>query len=155
MHHHDASCFTHPFPPFHSVRCYAYHAYLCHPLAFYASLHAYLYVRALILLASVSSILQHNEGMDIRSKPKFVPRGHHLLFVCLLVSWLSCLVGFLVLSAFLFVHLSCYLSCLLLSAMLPLSIMLTYFAPLPYTLCTFSFHCLSTGFLSLPLHVHI
>ena len=31
---------------FHSTRCYAYHACLCHPLAFYASLHACLHVHA-------------------------------------------------------------------------------------------------------------
>ena len=29
-----------------------------------------------------------------------------------------------------------------------------YFMPLSYALCIFSFHCLSTSFLSLPLHVH-
>ena len=31
---------------FRSVRCYAYHAYLRHLLAFYASLHAWLHVHA-------------------------------------------------------------------------------------------------------------
>ena len=35
-----------------------------------------------------------------------------------------------------------------------MSIMLIYFMPLSCTLCIFSFHCLSAGFLSLPLHVH-
>ena len=43
--------------------------------------------------------------MDIRSKPTFVPRGHHLLFVFLLVCLLACLL------AFLFLCLPC-LSCL-------------------------------------------
>ena len=99
MHHHDADCFVHTFPLFHSTWWYAYHTCLCHPLVFYASLHACLYVHAWVLLASVSSMLQHNETMDIRSKPTFVPCGHHLLFtfslICLfarlLSSWLLCL----------------------------------------------------------------
>ena len=42
---------------FHPVRCYVYYACLCHPLAFYAFLHACLHVHAWVLLASVSSIL--------------------------------------------------------------------------------------------------
>ena len=90
---------------FYSARCYAYHACLCHPLAFYASLNAYSHVHAWVLLASVSSILQHNEVMDIRSKPTFVPRRHHLLSAFLLVCLLTCLL------AFLFLCLPC-LSCL-------------------------------------------
>ena len=68
--------------------------------------------------------------MKLWSKPKFVPRGHYLLFAFLLVCLLVCLLAFLF-------------------------IMLIYFMPLSYALCIFSFHCLSTGFLSLPLHVHI
>ena len=98
--------FLHAYPPlFHSVRWYAYHACLCHPLAFYASLHACLHVHAWVLLASVSSILQRNEAMNIQSKPTFVPYGHHLLFAFLLVCLLTCLL------AFLFLCLPC-LSCL-------------------------------------------
>ena len=77
-----------------SMWWYAYHACLCHLLAFYASLHACLYVHAQVLLASVSSMLQHNEAMDIRSKPTFVPRGHHILFAFLLVCLLLCLFAF-------------------------------------------------------------
>ena len=83
-----------PFP-FRSMRCYAYHACLCHLLAFYASLHACLHVHAWVLLASVSSLLQHNEVMDIWSKSTFVPRGHHILFVFLLFCLLTCLRTFL------------------------------------------------------------
>ena len=72
---------------------------LCHSLAFYASLHTCLHIHAWVLLASVSSMLQHKEAMDIRSKPTFVPHEHHLLFafllvclfVCMLVFWLLCL----------------------------------------------------------------
>ena len=50
-------------------------------------------------------MLQHNEAMDIRSKPTFVPRGHHLLFAFLLVCLLACLL------ASLFLCLPC-ISCL-------------------------------------------
>ena len=103
--HHDASSFVHTFPLCHSMQWRAYHACLGHPLAFYASLHAYLHVHAWVLLASVSSILQHNEAMDIRSKPTFVPCGHHLSFAFLLVCFFACLL------AFLFLCLPC-LSCL-------------------------------------------
>ena len=93
MHHRDTSCFVHTFSLFYSIRWYAYHACLCHSLAFYASLHACLHVHAWVLLASVSSMLQHNEAMDIQSKPTFVPRGHYLLLAFLLVCLLSCLLA--------------------------------------------------------------
>ena len=93
------------FPLFCFRQWYARHACLCHPLAFYASLHACLHVHAWVLLASVSSILQHNEVTNIWSKPTFVPCGHHLLLAFLLVCLLACLV------AFLFLCLPC-LSCL-------------------------------------------
>ena len=55
---------------------------------------------------------------------------------------------------FLFVCLSYGLSCLLPYVMLVMSIMLICFMPLSYALCIFSFHCLSAGFSSSPLHVH-
>ena len=38
-------------------------------------------------------------------------------------------------------------------SLLAMSIMLICFMPLLYAFCIFSFHCLSTGFLSLPLHM--
>ena len=84
-------------------------ACLCHPLALYASLHACLLVHAWVFLASVSSILKHNEVMDIRSKPTFVPREHHLLFIFLLVFFFACLFASLlsmpiVLIRFMLVH---------------------------------------------------
>ena len=60
-----ASCIPYPF---FAVRWYACHACLCHLLGLYAFLHACLHVHAWVLLASVSSVLQHNEVMDIRSK---------------------------------------------------------------------------------------
>ena len=97
MHRHNTSCFVHTFPIFRFVRWYACHACLCHPLAFYASLHACLHVHARVLLASVSSMLQHNEVMDIWSKPTFVLHGHHLLFVFLLICLLANLLAFLLL----------------------------------------------------------
>ena len=81
--------------PFHSTQCYAYHACLCHLLALYASLDACLHVHAWVLLASVLSMLQYNEVLDIRSKPTFVPCGHHLLFVSLLVFLFASLLAFL------------------------------------------------------------
>ena len=121
--------------PFHFVRWYACQACLCHLLAFYASLHACLHVHAWVLLASVLSILQHNEGMDIGSKPTFVPCGHHLLFVSLLAAFLACLfaISFVCLLASLLLCLP-YLSCL--------------FTLCPFAIIyTFSFHCLSTSFL--------
>ena len=136
MHLRMLGCFMHAFPFFHSVRWYACHACLCHPLAFYVSLHACLHVHAWVLLASVSSMLQHNEVMEIWSKPTFVPHGHHHLFAFLLVC--------------LFSHM---LACILVS-LLAMSILLICFMPPSYALCIFSFHCLSAGFLSLSLHVH-
>ena len=45
---------------------------------------------------------------------------------------------------------ACFIALLLAMPIMPLC-----FMPLSYALCIFSFHCLSTGFLSLPLHVHI
>ena len=55
----------------------------------------------------------------------------------------------------------CYLACLparmfahILVSMLAMSIVFIYFMPLYYAFCILSFHCLSVGFLSLPLHVH-
>ena len=85
MHLRMLGCFMHAFPFFHSVRWYACHACLCHPLAW-------------VLLASVSSMLQHNEVMNIWFKPKFVPREHQLLFVFLLVCFFACLLAFLLYS---------------------------------------------------------
>ena len=156
MHHHDAGCFVHTFPLFCSMRCYAYHVCLCHQLAFYPSLHACLHVHAWVLLASVSSILQHNEAIDIRSKPTFFFCGQHLLFAILLVCLLSCLLAclFTFLLSCLFVYLmahliSCHMLCLpCLSCLSTLCLFHMLFA-------SFSFHCLSTCFLSLSLRVHI
>ena len=117
------------------MRWYAYHACLCHPLASCASLHACLHVHAWNLLASVLSMLQHNEAMDIQSKPTFVPRGHHLLFVFLLVAFL----------------LVCLLYCFSDCHAYHTYLLYTF----SYALCISSFHCLSIGFVSLPLHVHM
>ena len=115
-------------PYFHVYACYAC---LCHSLAFCAFLHACLYVHALVLLVSVSSTLQHNEVMDIRSKPTFVPRGHHLLFAFLLVSLLVCWLAFLLLS----------------HATLAISILLVCFAPFSHYLRISSFPLLVCWFL--------
>ena len=91
--------------PFRSAWCYTYHACSCHSLAFYASLHACLHVHAWVLFASVTSMLQQNEAMDIRSEPTFVSRRSHLLFAFLLVCLFACLLAFLLL------YLPCLLVC--------------------------------------------
>ena len=158
MHRHDAGCYRHTFPLFHSMWWYAYHACLCRSLAFYASLYTCLHVHAWFLLASVLSMLKHNEVMDIRSKPTFVRHGHHLLLAsCLFVFFLACLLAFL----------SCQLSCLSIYLVAcQVSCHILHLPRLPclsclFALClfhilfaSFSFHCLSTGFLPLALHVH-
>ena len=112
----------HTFPLFCSMRCYACHACLCHPLAFYASLHTCLHVHAWVLLASVSSMLQHNEVMDIQSKPTFLPRRHLILFAFSLVCLLYCSFACYAYHAYLLYDIS-------------------------YALHTSSFHCLSAVFL--------
>ena len=64
------------------------------PVGLYTSLHPCLHVHAWVLLASVSSMLQHNEAMDTWCKSTFVPRGHHLLFAFLLVCLFASLLAF-------------------------------------------------------------
>ena len=64
------------------------------------------------------------------------------LFVFFLVSLLTCS----------FVYL--FLSCLPSHALIAISILLVCFAPFAIIYASFPFHCLSIGFLSLPLHVH-
>ena len=91
----------------------------------------------------MSSMLQHNEVMDIRSKPTFVPRGHHLLFPFLLVCLFACLLAIL---------LVCLLACLLaslflclpcLSCLFALCLFHTHFASLPSIACPLvSYRCL-------------
>ena len=83
---------------------------------FFASLHACLHVHAWVLLASVSSMLQHNEVMDIRSKPTFCPLWTTSLFAFLLVCFLSCMLAclFAFLLSYSFVYLclfSCFFAC--------------------------------------------
>ena len=89
---------------FRPMQCYVYHTCLRHQLAFYASLFACLQVYAWVLLASVSSILQHEEAMDIRSKPTLVPLDTTFcLPFCLFVFFLICSLVYLA---------SCFLACL-------------------------------------------
>ena len=135
--------------PFSLRATIAYHAFLCHLLALCASLHACLHVHAWVLLVSVSSMLQHNENMDIRSKPTFVLRGCHL-FVC----FLACLPFACYLLSYLFAP---FLICLLASCMLCLSLLSCLFVLHPFAIiyASIPFHCSLAGFLSLPLHVHI
>ena len=115
----------HTFPLFRSVRWYAYHTCLCHSLAFYASLHTCLHVLAWVLLDSVSSMLQHDEAMDIWSKPTFVPhRQHPWLFAILLCFPFCSYPGFSVCHVF---HVCCFM-------------------PFCCALCIFPFNGLSASF---------
>ena len=82
-------------------------------------------------------MLQHNEVIDIRSKPTFVPRGHHhlfsfllCLFVFLLVFPFACLLAIL-----LVYYLFCSFACI--HAILAISILLIRFASFCYYLCIF------------------
>ena len=70
-------------------------------------------------------MLQHHKVMDIRSKPTFIPHGHHLLFVFLLVCFFACLLAFLL-------HLPC-LSCLSILCLFIYSLHLS----LPLLVCRF------------------
>ena len=76
---------------FRSVRWYACHACFRHSLAFYTSLHTCLHVHAWVLLARVSSMLQHKKAMEIWSKPTFVSNGHHPCLVAILLCFFFCL----------------------------------------------------------------
>ena len=144
MHYHDAGCFVHTFLLSYSMRCYAYYACSRHPLTFFASLYACLHVHAWFLLSSVSSILQHNEAMDIRSKPTFVPSRNHLLFVCLF----ACLL------AFSFICASC-LPYLLSHSMLAMSIMFIRFMPFHMLFASFpSLACVLVSCLCLCIYTH-
>ena len=65
----------------------------------------------------------------------------HLFLADATLCLLSCLFAFLLVSL-----LSCFFACHAYQTYL--------FYAFSYALCIFSFHCLSAGFLSLPLHVH-
>ena len=74
------------------------------------------------------------------------------LLVCFLSCLLACLFAFLISGLFIYLvacHVSCHMLCFpCLSCSSTLCLFHMLFA-------SFSFHCLSIGFLSLPLHVHI
>ena len=90
---------------------YAYHACLCYPLALYASLRSCSHVHAWVLLASVSSIPQHNEAVDTRSKPTFVPRRDRLLFAFLFVCLFAYLLAILLVCLFACCSHPCFYAC--------------------------------------------
>ena len=117
---------------FRSARWYACHACLRHLLAFYVSLHACLHVHAWVLLASVSSMLQHNEAIDIRSKPTFALREHHLSLFAILLCFPFCL------------HPGFYVCHVYHVYLLYASLLCSVHLFLPWLVCCF---------LSLPLHV--
>ena len=138
MHRHDAGCFVHTFPLFRSMRWYAYHACLCHSLALYASLHAYMSMHESCLLACRPCF---NTMKLWTSDPNL-----HLSPTDTTFCLLSCLFAFLFVCLF-----SGSFACHAYHAYL----LYAY----SYALCIFSFHSLSAGslsagFLSLPLHVH-
>ena len=118
------------------------------PLALFASSHACLHVHAWVLLTSVSSMLQHNEVMDIRSKSTFVPCGYHLLFTFLFVYLFACLLAILLvcLLACLLASLSLCLPCI--SCLSTLCLLHMHFASFP------SIVCLLVFFLCLCMYTH-
>ena len=95
------------YPPFFAPRDAMLTMLVC--TACWLSMHLYTLDYMPMHESSVSSMLQRNEVMDIRSKPTFVPRGHNLLFAFLLVCLLAC---------------ACFLV-----ALLAMSIMLICFMP--------------------------
>ena len=87
-------------------------------------LSMHLYTLAYMFMHESCLLVCHpyfNEAIDIGSKPTFVPREHHLLFVFLLVAFLACWLAFLPLS----------------HVMLAISILLVCFATLCFYLCLF------------------
>ena len=125
---------------FHSVRWYAYHACLCHPLA-YVHLYTLSYISRHQSCLLVSSILQHKEAMDIRSKPTLS-----------LADTTFCLLAFLFvfLLSWPFVYLC--LSCLRSHAMLAISILLVYFVPFAHYNIFLSIVCLLVSCLCLCMY---
>ena len=132
MHYHDAGIFMHTFLPFRSVRWYTCHTCLCHPLAFYASLHACSHVHALLVCRPCFNTIKL-----WTSDPNL-----HLSLADATLCLFSCLFAFLLVCL-----LSCFFACHAYYHAYP-------FYAFSYALCIFPFHCLSASFLSLPLHVH-
>ena len=109
-------------------------SFFCATRWLYVHLYTFVYMFMHESFLLVSSMLQHNEAMDIWSKPTFVPREHHLLFAILLVypllvvCYLACLpICSCVCSHPICYACHCYLACsfcalLLLSMHLSLSI---------------------------------
>ena len=86
-----ASCI--PFPS--SILCHIMLTMLvCATCWLYMHLYTLAYMSMHESCLLVCRPFQHNEAMDIRSKPTFVPHEHHLLFVsCLFVFSLVCLLS--------------------------------------------------------------
>ena len=124
MHHHDAGCFVHTFPLFHSMRCYAYHACLCHPLA---SMHL---CTLACMFMHESCLLMCNPCFNTMKLWKFDLNLHLSP-----VDTTFCLP-------------SCLFACFLVS-LLAMSIMLICFMPLSHALCRSFFSLLVCWFLVL------
>ena len=81
------------------------------------------------------SILQHNEAMDTRSKPTFVPRGRPFLFANLLFCLFLCLLAFLLVCLLAYLLASLFLCLPCLSCLSTLCLCHTLFAPFPSIAC--------------------
>ena len=148
----DASPWCWLLCSYHSL--FPLRAMICFPSLFVppVGLHAYSHVHAWVLFASVLSMLQHNEVMDIRSKPTFVPRGHHFLYAFFLVCLFACFLVCLPTSSLAYLvacHVSCHILCLL-----------RLYVCLLYTHCALSMHlflsiaCLLVSCLCLCMYSH-
>ena len=95
----DGSLCTYPSP-------FLLYATVCLLCLFVPRLSMHLYMLAYMssLACSVSFMLQHNEVMDIRSKPTIFPHKHHFLFAFLLVFFLACWLAFMLSSLFAACH---------------------------------------------------
>ena len=121
----------HEYPSlFHSARCYAYHACLCHRwLSMHLYMLAYMFMHESCLLVCRPYF---NTMKSWTSNPNLhlSPRGHHLLFdfflVCLFACFLVCLP-----SSSLAYLIACYVSCHMLC-------LLRLYACLLYTHCALS-----------------
>ena len=121
-------------PFFCSARSYLYHACLCHPLAY---MHLYTLAYVLMRESYLLVCRPRFSTMKLWTPDPNLHLSHTDTTFCLLF----CLFSFL-------------LVCLL-SGFFAFHAYHAYpFYAFPYAPCTYSFYCLSAGFLSLPLHVH-
>jgi len=128
-----ASCISFPF---RSVRCYAMLTMFVRA-AYWLSLHPYTLAH---MSMHESCLLMYCPCFNTMKLWTFDPNLHLSLVDTTFCFLFACFVFFLV------CLFSCFFACHIHHA--------NCFTPFSYALCIFSFHCLSTSFLSLPLHVH-